>query len=159
MHVSPIPQALTAVVLVRVVLTVLLPVTLRVLFADAASVTALVRVLLAGDCGLACCRQDGDTGVSPDSREVTTSPLLPTARGFSAHANTHTRVPSPKEFCQRLRLMAVTLTFAASALIAPIPTVVLAITFLCAGDTLPVVALEVVSCTAWGQRAAPEGWA
>lgn len=52
-HVSPIPQALTAVVLIRVVLTVLLPVALRVLFADAASTAALVRVLLAGDCGLA----------------------------------------------------------------------------------------------------------
>lgn len=158
-HVFPIPQALTAVVLVRVVLTVLLSIALRVLFADAASTAALVRVLLTGDCGQACCRQDGATGVSPCSGEVTSpSPLLPTPRAFPPHVNTYRRVPSPKEFSQRLRLMAVTsqpnLTCAAAALIAPIPTVVLAITFLCAGDTRPVVALEAVSCTAWGERAA-----
>lgn len=149
-HVSPIPEALTAVVLIRMVFTVLLPVALGVLLADAVSTAALVCVLLAGDGGLACCREDGGTGVSPSSGEATSSlPLLPNPRAFTPHANTHMRVPSPKEFHQRLRLLVVTLqltlTCAAAALIAPIPTVVLAITFLCAGDTLPVVALEAVS--------------
>lgn len=160
----PIPQSLTAVVLIRVVLAVLLPVALRVLFADAASTAALVHVVLAGDCGLACWRQDGGTGVSPGSGEVTSpSPLPPTPRALPPHANTHTKVPSPKEIHQRLHLMAVTLqptlTCGAAALVAPVPTVILAVTFLCVGDTLPVVALEAVRCTAWGRRAAPEGWA
>lgn len=63
---------------------------------------------------------------------------------------THTHEGAqPKEFHQRLCLLAATqqpaLTCAAPALIAPVPTVVLAIAFLCAGDTLPVVALEAVS--------------
>lgn len=99
MHVSPIPQALTAVVFVRVILTVLLPVTLRVLFADAASTAALVRVLLAGDCGLASCRKDGGTGVSPGSREVTSpSPLLPTPCEHTQEGAEPQGIPSEAAF-------------------------------------------------------------
>lgn len=98
-HVFPIAQALTAVVLIRVVLTVVLPITLRVLFADAESTATLVGVIPAGHCALAHCATMEEQGLAPLLDSSYHLRLFCPAPGHFHPVQTHTRgCPAPRNF-------------------------------------------------------------